>query len=190
MQRQRAACREAIPQLEATALVLVDDSGRHHAMARDDGRAPRGRRAPGAKPGQRGRQVTRVGALGRVGVVAAMMVEGVMDGAALLAVVQEVLAPQRRPGPVVVRDHLTAHQRAGGREAIAAQGARLLSRPPDSPDCSPLEACWATMQALVRTKAARTLAHRWQAITAACAAITRAEAQGWFTHAGYHVQSN
>jgi transposase len=67
-----------------------------------------------------------------------MTVEGCVDGAALLVFVQEVLVSQLRPGQVVVRDHLKAHKVAGVREAIEAVGARLLSRPPDSPDFSPI----------------------------------------------------
>jgi hypothetical protein len=128
--------------------------------------------------------------LGLVGVVAAMMGEGFGDGAALLACVPEVLVPERRPGQVVGLDHLKAHQVVGGREALEAVGARRLSRPPSSPDCSPLEACWSTSKALVRTQAARTLARLWPASTDACAAITSQEAQGWCTHAGDGVQSN
>jgi transposase len=159
-------------------------------MPRAHGRAPRGQRATGAKPGQRGQPGTRVGALGLVGVVAALLVEGFVDGAALVAFGQEGLVPQRRPGQVVVRDHLTAHQVAGVREAREAVGARLLDRPPDSPDLSPSEACWSTIKAIVRTKAARTLEPLWQAITAAFAAITSQDAQGWFTPAGYRAQSN
>jgi transposase len=119
-----------------------------------------------------------------------MTVEGLVAGAALLACVQEVLVSQRRPGQVVVRDHLTAHQVAGVREAIAAVGARRLGRPPDSPDVSPIEECWSTIEAIVRTKAARTLERLQQAITEAFAAITSQEAQGGFTHAGDCVQSN
>jgi transposase len=190
VQRQRAAFREAIPELEPRALVFVDESGSNQAMARDYGRAPRGQRAPGAKPVQRGRHVTMVGALGLVGVVAAMMVEGFVDGAAFLAFVQEVLVPQLRPGQVVVLDNLKAHKAAGVREAIEAVGARLLYLPPYSPDFSPIEECWSKIKAILRTKAARTLEHLWQAITEAFAAITSQDAQGWFTHAGYRVQSN
>ena len=80
-----------------------------------------------------------VGALGLVGVVAAMMVEGFVDGAAFLAFVQEVLVPQLQAGQVVVLDHLEAHKAAGVCEAIEAVGARLLYLPPDSPDFSPIE---------------------------------------------------
>jgi transposase len=119
-----------------------------------------------------------------------MRVEGFGAGAACLAGVQEVLVPQLRPGHVVMLDHLKAHQAAGVREASAAVGARLLSLPPDSPDFSPIEACWSTIQASLRTTAARTLTRLWQAITEAFAAITSQDAQGWLTHAGYRVQSH
>jgi transposase len=176
--------------LEPRALVFVDESGSNHAMARDYGRAPRGQRAHGAKPVQRGRPGTMGGALGLVGVVAAMMVEGVVDGPTVLACVQEVLVPTLQPGQVVVLDHLKAHKAAGVREAIEAVGARLLYRPPYSPDFSPIEEGWSNIKAILRTKAARTLEHLWQAITEAFAAITSQDARGWFTHAGYRVQSN
>jgi hypothetical protein len=139
---------------------------------------------------QRGRPVTMVGALGLGGVVAAMRVAGLVDGAAVLAVVQEVLGPPRRPGPVVVLDHRKAHPVAGVREALQAAGARLLSLPPDAPDVSPLEEGCSNIKAIWRTKAARTLEQLWQAITEAFAAITSQEAQGWFRPAGYRAQSN
>jgi transposase len=190
VQRQRASFREARPAFDPKALVCVDDSGSHQAMARAYGRAPRGQRALGAKPVQRGPHVTMVGALGVVGVVAAMMVEGLVDGAAFLAFVPEVLVPQLRPGQVVVLNHLKAHQVAGVREAIEAMGARLIYLPPDAPDFSPIEEGWSQIKTILRTKAARTLERLWQAITEAFAATTSQDAQGWFTHAGYRVQSN
>jgi transposase len=179
-----------MPACAPQTLVFVAESGSNQALARGYGRAPRGPRAPGAKPVQRGRPVTRVGALGLVGVVAAMLVDGCVDGAAFLAFVQEVLVPQLHPGPVVVRDTLTAHQVAGVREARQAAGARLVYLPPYSPDFSPIEECWSKIKAIVRTKAARTLEQLWQAITEAFAAITSQDAQGWFTPAGYRAQSN
>jgi transposase len=179
-----------MPEFEPAAPLFVAASGRNQARARADGRAPRGQRAPGAKPVQRGRHGPMVGALGVVGGVAVMMVEGLVDGAAFLAFGQEALVPPRHRGQVVVLDHLKAHTVAGVREAIAVVGARLLSLPPNSPDVSPIEAGWSTIQAILRTKAARTLERLRQAITEALAAITSQEAQGWFTHAGHRVQSN
>jgi transposase len=91
---------------------------------------------------------------------------------------------------VVVLDNLKAHKVVGVREAIEAVGARLLYLPPYSPDCSPIEECWSKIKMILRSKAARTLTHLWQAITEAFAAITSQDAQGWFAHAGYCAQSN
>jgi len=119
-----------------------------------------------------------------------MRVHGVGDGAALLAFGPEGLVPHLRPGQVVGRDHLKAHQVAGVREASEAVGARRLYLPPDSPAFSPIEEGWSTITTRLRTKAARTLERLWQAITEAFAAITSQDAQGWFTHAGDRVQSN
>jgi transposase len=101
-----------------------------------------------------------------------------------------VLVPQLRPGQVIIRDHLTAHKVAGVAEAIATPGARLLSLPPSSPDLSPIEECWSTVNALLRAKAARTLETLQQAMAEAMAAITAADARGWFTPAGYRSSFN
>jgi transposase len=125
-----------------------------------------------------------LGALGLHGVVAAMTVEGVTDGDVLLAFLRAGLVPQLRPGPVIIRDHLNAHQVAGVAEAMTTPGARLLSLPPYSPDLSPSEACWSKVKALLWAKAARTLETLEQAIAEAIAAITATDARGWFTHAG------
>ena len=154
-------------------------------MARDYARAPRGQRAHATKPVNRGRHVTVLGALGLQGIVAAMTVEGFTAGDVFLTVLHEVLVPQLRPGQVIIMDNLKAHKVAGVAEAIATPGARLLSLPPYSPDLSPIEECWSKVKTLLRAKAARTLENLEQAIAEAIAAITAADARGWFTHAGY-----
>ena len=56
-----------------------------------------------------------------------------------MASVAQLLAPPLRPGDYVVRDKLAGQKGAGVRPAIEAVGARLLSRPPYSPDFNPLE---------------------------------------------------
>jgi hypothetical protein len=42
VQRQRAAFCEAVPELDPKALLFIDEAGSSQAMAREDGRAPRG----------------------------------------------------------------------------------------------------------------------------------------------------
>jgi transposase len=91
-----------------------------------------------------------------------------------------VRVPQLRPGQVLILANLTAPKVAGGADAWAAAGVRLLSLPPYSPDFSPLEACWSK----------RALETLEQASAEALAAVTSQDAHEWFAHAGYCVASN
>ena len=62
-----------------------------------------------------------------------------MNGAAFLAYTEQVIAPELRPGDVVIMDNLPAHKISGVREAIEKVGARVLFLPPCSPDFNPIE---------------------------------------------------
>ena len=48
-----------------------------------------------------------------------------------------MLAPELRPGDIVIMDNLAAHKVDGVREAIADRGAELRYLPPYSPDLKP-----------------------------------------------------
>jgi transposase len=115
--------------------------------------------------------------------------DGAINGARVLAYVEQALAPTLRAGDVVVMDNLTAHKVKGVREAIAATGARLLYQPPYSPDLNPIEQAFAKLKALLRTAAARTVAALWNAIGQLLDAFTPAECAHYLAHAGY-VPSN
>ena len=75
-----------------------------------------------------------------------------------------MLAPELRPGDVVVMDNLAAHKVAGVREAIEARGASLRYLPPYSPDLNPIEQAFAKLKALLRKAAERTVDGLWNAI--------------------------
>lgn len=159
-------------------------------MTRLYARAPRGQRAQATKPVHRGRHSTMRGALRLQGLVAAMTGEGFTDGAVELALLPEVWLPQRRPGPIRIMDHRTAHQVAGVAAACAAAGVWLLSLPPYAPDCSPIAEGWSKVKTLWRAQAARPWEALEQAIAEALAAITSPDAHGWFAQAGYCIASN
>jgi transposase len=125
--------------------------------------------------------------VGREGGVAAMRLQGFRGGAAFLVLVPEGWAARRRPGQVVVRDNLKAHQGAGVPPALTAVGADVLDGPPYSPEVSPREACWSTVATIWRTN--RPVEQLGQAIADAFAAITSQDANGWFAHAGYRIGS-
>jgi transposase len=148
-------------------------------------RAPRGERAHGRAPAQRGTNVTLVAALSLDGIGAAMTLTGALDRPACEVYVREVLVPHLRPGQLVLWDNVRPHQGETVRRLIEARGCRLLFLPPYSPDFSPIEEAFSKLKTFLRRAEARTRDALEAAITAALATITAADAQGWFAHCGY-----
>jgi transposase len=177
-------------QQEVEQLIFVDETGSHIAMARAYAGAPRGQRAYAAKPRNRGRAMTLLGALGVNGLVATMTVDGGTDGEVVRSYVDQVLVPQLRPGNVVAMDNLKAHKVAGIREASEAAHATLRYLPSSSPDLSPIELCWSKAKTTLRTRAARTRDALELAWTLALAPVTDSDARHWFAHCGYCTAPN
>lgn len=171
-------------------VIFVDETGSHIDMARAYAWATRGQRAYAAKPRNRGQALTLIGALGGSGLVATMTVAGGTDGEVFRSYVEQVLAPQLRPGQVVRMDNLKAHKVPGIREAIEATQATLLYLPPYSPDLSPIELCWSKVKTALRARAARTRDTLELAWTDARASVTGSDAQHWFAHCGYRTAPN
>ncbi len=96
-----------------------------------------------------------------------------------------VLAPELKPGEIVILDRLPAHRVRGVRQAIEAAGAPLLCLPASSPDVNPIERAFAKLKALLRKAAARTIPELREAIKAALAAFTPCECRNYFAASGY-----
>ena len=84
-----------------------------------------------------------------------------MTGPIFLAWTEQMLAPELRPGDLVIMDNLPAHKVKGVRKAIEARGAELLYLPPYSPDLNPIEQAFAKLKALLRKAAERTVEGLW-----------------------------
>ena len=107
---------------------------------------------------------TFVGGLTSRGFLAPYVTDGAMTGAIFLAWVEQMLAPELRPGDTVVMDNLAAHKVDGIRQAIEERGAELRYLPPHSPDLNPIEQAFAKLKALLRKAAARTVDGLWDTI--------------------------
>ena len=164
----------------------MDESGTNLAMTPRRARAPRGQRAYGAVPRNRGGNTTLIAALSPAGLGPAMTLAGAADGPAFAAYVRAFLAPALVPGQIVVRDNLSVHKGATIRRLIEARGCRLLFLPPYSPDFAPIEHAFSKVKAHLRRAKARTREALDAAIAAALATITAQDAAGWFRHCGYH----
>jgi transposase len=147
---------------EARRLVFVDESGFNVSMAPLRARAPRGKRAYGKVPRNRGKNTTLIAAItleGAMGI--SMAVEGATDALAFEVYVEHFLAPSLEKGQVVVLDGLGAHRTHRVRELIEARGADLVFLPSYSPDLNPIEEAFSKIKALlVRKEGATSCARR------------------------------
>jgi transposase len=172
---------------DARRLVFVDESGFHTSMARLRARAPKGRRAYGKVPHNRGKNTTLIAAITLKGAMSQpMTLEGATDALAFEAYVEHFLAPALREGQVVVLDGLGAHRTDKIRDLIEGRGADVVFLPSYSPDLNPIEEALSKIKQLVRKAGARTRETLVEAIGRALAAVTAEDAAGWFAHAGYH----
>jgi hypothetical protein len=122
---------------DARRLVFVDESGFNTSMTRLRVRAPRGKKAYGKVPRNRGKNTTLIAAItleGGMGI--SMTVEGATDAEAFEAYVEHFLAPTLEKGQVVL-DGLGVHQPQRIRELIEARGADLVFLPSYSPVLNP-----------------------------------------------------
>jgi len=156
-------------------------------MTRLYGRAPPGERVAGAVPHKGWRTLTMLGALRLDGLAAAFTVDAATDAEVFRGFVLAALVPVLRKGDVVAWDGLSAHGAAGVGPAIEAAGAELRPLPPYSPDLSPIEPMWSKVKQCLRDEAARTVRALRGAAAEAFAAVTAADAHGWFEKCGYCV---
>jgi transposase len=173
--------------LHPERLVFIDESGLSTKMARLRGWAPKGERCRAAIPHGHWKTITFVGGLTLCGFIAPMLLDGPMDGECFLAWVEQMLAPKLKRGDVIIMDNLPAHKVAGVREAIEAEGAKLLYLPPYSPDFNPIENGFAKLKAHVQKAAARTFDALECAAATALSLFTPKECRNFFAHAGYDL---
>ena len=141
-------------------------------MTRRYGRAPRGQRAYGSVPRNRGKNTTLLASMSLEGMGAAMTVEGSTTQKVFEVYVEKVFAPTLKPGQVVILDNLGAHR-----------GEKVL--PAYSPDFNPIEEAFSKIKAILKKEAARGREALIEAIGRALAAVGRQDAWGWFAHCGY-----
>jgi len=148
-------------------------------------RAPKGERAFGKAPRNRGKNTTLLASMSAGGMGPCFAVEGGATKAVFEAYVGSVLAPSLSPGQVVVMDNLSAHKGERVRELVEGRGCEVLFLPSYSPDFSPIEEAFSKLKAWLRREKARTKEALVEEIGRALDAITPEDAKGWFGHCGY-----
>lgn len=166
-------------------MVFVDESGSNLALASRYGWAPKGQRAWGKAPTNRGQNTTVLAAMSSEGLLKTMTVEGPADTEAFLIYLEGLLCPTLRPGQIVLMDNLRVHKGQAVRERIEACGCQLVFLPRYSPDFNPIEGAFSKLKTFLRRVGARTREALEAAIGEGLQTITAQDARGWFGHCGY-----
>jgi transposase len=182
---ERAAWRTQAADLLSQDLIFVDETASHIAMTPLYAYAPRGARAVGKVPRNYGAIMTLIASLSLTGMGPALALDGAADSAAFAVYIEQMLVPSLKPGQIVILDNLSIHLGSRVKQAIEANGCRLLFLPAYSPDFSPIEEAFSKLKTCLRRVGARTREALQEAIAAALDLITVQDALGWFTHCGY-----
>jgi transposase len=161
--------------------------GSNLGLTRLYGRAASGERVRDSVPGDRGGNISTIGAIGLEGVRTGLSVPGAIDGETMVFFVEELLVPTLHRGDIVVMDNASIHKLDAIEDALDAAGAGLLFLPVYSPDLNPIEHGWSKVKACLRALKPRTVPALLDALVAAFATITPHDLQGWFRHCGYQV---
>lgn len=106
-----------------------------------------------------------------------MIFDGAMDGEMFRAYVEQVLAPELKPGDIVVLDNLPAHKVAGIGQILQKAGATLRFLPLCSPGFNPIENAISQIKSILKKIAARTKDALDRAIAEAIDAVTPQQAE-------------
>ena len=166
--------------------MFLDECGSNIALTPVYARAPKGERARGSIPRNRGKNTTLIAALSRQAHGGGHDPRiGSANTTAFEVYVEQILAPTLQAGQIVIMDNLQAHKSARVRIDIEAKGCQLLFLPGYSPDLSPIEEAFSKLKTARLRAGARTREALEEAIAQALLTITAQDAQGWFQHCGY-----
>jgi len=182
---QRQAWFDGQVDLDPGRLIFIDETWTATNMARSYGRCPKGERLRVGVPHGHRKTTTLVAGLRMTGMVAPMVLDGPINGEWFKAYVAQVLAPELRPGDIVIMDNLSSHKRAEVGELIEAVGARLMFLPPYSPDFNPIEKAFARLKAFLRKAAERTVSGLWTLIGKLMDIFEPNECANYFASCGY-----
>jgi transposase len=182
VQEQRYEFWQSVREILAKDMIFIDESGINLALTRLFARSPKGKRARGARPLKRGKNVSVIGAIGLNGLLTQTSILGSADGLTFEAFIATRLVPKLWAGAYVFMDNCSIHKGENIASLIAAAGATLIYLPPYSPDFSPIENCWSKIKNFLRSMAARNYPDLLKALEDAFKLLSPSDFQGWFTH--------
>lgn len=174
-----------IPAIDPRRFVFLDETFGNTAMTRLYGWGRTADRVRYGTPHGHGKSTTFVSALRHNGLFAPLVVDGALNGELFRRYVQQQLAPQLRPGEILVLDNLPTHKVAGVVDAVEDRDARVLYLPPYSPDFNPIEQVFSKIKTELRRRELRTIPELEHAFGESLDWITPTDILHYYQHAGY-----
>lgn len=187
MKQARAIWQECQPHIDANRLVFLDETGLATDMARLRGWGWGGQRVIDATPCGRWHTNSLISAITPDGVLAAMVLDGPLNGECFTHFCEHLLAPVLPAGSLVVLDNLGAHKVSAAAMALERMGSSLAFLPAYSPDLNPIENIYAKVKSLVCKLRPRTWDQIVDAAREALLAITPQDCINCIEHCGYEL---
>jgi transposase len=175
--------------LDPKRLVFLDESGFRLGAPPHYGWAPCGEKSPGKSVQGSWQTMTMLGAISLDGFRGFLTIDAATDSEIFTAFVRHQLAPNLRPGDIVVMDNLSAHKNEDALAALREVGATALFLPPYSPEFNPIEKAWAKMKEILRRMHTLTREAFDAAVATAMNAVSAEDIYAWTVHAGYDLPS-
>jgi transposase len=144
---------EDIKSIDPTKIVYSDETGIDDNEVPNFGWAPRGKRCYSAKKAERKTRYNITAALNLNHLFAPFLFEGYSTASTYETYIEKVLAPNLKPGMVVIIDNARFHKTKKVVELIEAVGCRIIFLPPYSPDFNPIEHWWFAVKNEIRIAA-------------------------------------
>lgn len=177
--------REGQAEPEPARLVFIDETWAKTNMTRSHGRCKRGERLHMGFPHGHRNTTTFIAGLTTRGMIAPVVLSGAINRDAFETYIEKVLAPELRPGDIVIMDNLSSHKGPRTRALIEAKGGKLMFLPPYSPDPNPIENTFAKLKAMLKKAAERTVEALWKTIGRISDAFQSQECLNYFRTCGY-----
>lgn len=161
-------------------VVFIDETSVKTNMTPLRGRSLKGDRLLADAPFGKWNTQTFIAGLRCHELIAPWVIEGAINGETFDTYVTTQLAPQLKPGDVVVWDNLNVHKSPRAARAIRERGAWVLFLPRYSPDLNPIEKAFSKLKTLLRKAKARTYDDLWKAVGHVCDQFTPQECWNYF----------
>ena len=184
-EEERQQWKDKAKKLDRRKFVFLDESGSNIALTRVYARAPKGKRAYGSIPRNRGKNMTVIASLTLEGIGEALILDGAANTEFFEIYVEQILLPSLEPGQIVIMDNASIHKGKKVQHLIEARNCQVLFLPAYSPDFSPIEEAFSKIKSVLRQKGARTREALQEALEYALTTVAATDARGWFSHCGY-----